>query len=115
MAKCKHENADHVGPDERFTAWSWIEHFICIDCGTWLSLGEANDSLEAVRVEIRAAELAAGWTKERGTLDGATLGEDVGWLIAFVKLFPDNRSTPMNDEQWAGYLARCIATHTEGT
>lgn len=107
MAKCKHENADHVGPDERFTAWSWVEHFICIDCGTWLSLGASNDSPEVVRVEIEAARLAADG------IDTGDLRSARGW----VAHYSDSGPPPLPPESrrlWhAGHLAACIAT--EGT
>lgn len=76
----------------------------CADCGHYLSLGPANMTDEA-RVELRAAELGNGWTKERGAIDGTTLDEDIGFLI------PDE---PTGAEQLAGYLARAIATHDDG-
>lgn len=40
--RCKHENADHLGPDDsRFSGWARVEQLRCIDCGAWLPLGLA--------------------------------------------------------------------------
>lgn len=71
--KCKHENAEHLTAGEAST-WSGpldgyvatVEQFRCIDCGAWLSLGPSNDEPEAVRIEIRLAELFAGYAIEFG-------------------------------------------------
>jgi hypothetical protein len=111
---CKHENADHLMPGDCTRPWGHItvEQFRCLDCGAWLSLGPANDTPE-VCVEIRAAELVAlgdeWWNgrkyvdESRGVLcfhNGGTPGDD-----------DDGGCSEFADEEWAGYLARCIATH----
>lgn len=90
-------------------------HVTCDACGRWLPLGESNDEPEAVRVEIRAAELAAEFTRERGTADDATVDENAGWLVHLNEWthLDRDRGFPKNDEQHAGYLAREIATHSE--
>lgn len=92
-----------------------VEYRECLDCGAWLPLGESNDKPEAVRVEIRAAELAAEFTRERGTADDATVDENAGWLVHLNEWthLDRDRGFPKNDEQHAGYLAREIATHSE--
>lgn len=109
MRRCKHENADHLAPDydtRGLTGWARCEQLRCIDCGAWLSLGPSNDEPEAVRIEIRAAEIAAN-----GVGVGSTdLVEAFGWAIAKW----GNRDTPIYVGQWCGYLAHEIVTHTEG-
>lgn len=90
-------------------------HKECCQCHEHLTLGPSNDDDERVRVEMRAAELASGYTKERGVIDGTSLDEDVGWLIHVSEWTHHDRErgTPVNDEQQAGYLARCIWTHCD--
>jgi hypothetical protein len=102
MTRCEHENVDHVGPDpSRFGphALHAVEHLVCLDCGKWLSLGPSNDEHEAVRVEIRAAQLARQPANSYATSDAWA-----GWYMheADEDVFP----TP---ECWAGWLAREIA------
>jgi hypothetical protein len=105
--RCKHENADHLMPGETFVSSSWagenytvhVEQFRCIDCGAWLSLGESDDAPDAVRVEMRAAELAAmlpdsfdetmmEWAGRRHFVEGhempTTFGSMAGWLAAAI-------------------------------
>lgn len=72
----------------------WCDH-----CGTWLPLGPANDEPEAVKVEIRAAELAA---EKRIPRDA----ELFGWRYHAAGLYP-------YPDEVVGYLARAIATHGE--
>ena len=80
---------------------------VCRQCGEWLSLGPSNDEPEAVKVEIRAAEIAV--LSYRGT-SNCSIAELIGW--------EDGRNNfdhvvPGNDGQWSGWLARDIATHSE--
>ena len=63
---CKHENADHLRAGEGWALMdgtampdALCEQFRCLDCGAWLSLGPSNDEPEAVRIEMRAAEMLA--------------------------------------------------------
>lgn len=67
--RCGHENADHLMPGERFQPYAeyprrcapiesvTCEQFRCLDCGAWLSLGEANDADPNVELEIEAAAM----------------------------------------------------------
>jgi hypothetical protein len=82
----------------------------CPDCEAWLSLGESNDDSEAVRVEMRAAELAANDGPIR-TCDNAMPKdcEECGWDCW---PFP-NAMHDASPAQWGGYLARQITTHKD--
>ena len=136
--KCKHENADHLMPGDSFVPDSGsglnveiaaCEQFRCIDCGAWLPLGPSNDEPDAVKVEMRAAELAAHRHEMEHRLSSrfkTTYGEIAGWrgeeTIESLRVFlPDggervDRGTPLNldSPNWrAGYLARYIVTHEE--
>lgn len=114
MTRCKHP-PDHVVtkydcdglPDP--LELSWRE---CLDCGAWLSLGPSNDEGEAVAAEIRAAEIAADLAAE-----GCWMSPFERW--GFNDEWPTLRGGyPVKIETWsqrAGYLARAIHTHSEGT
>ena len=119
MKRCRHENADHVLAGQ-FTMLSdgtivdaLVEQLRCLDCGAWLSLGPSNDAPAQVQVEIRAASLAASLTR---------LGAILAWQFNPHEWDEERRGWSMaetNMQQhtnaWhAGYLARVIATHTEG-
>ena len=73
----------------------------CAACLSWLSLGPSNDEPEAVRIEMRAAEIAANLG--RALRDG----ELFGWRSFGMGVFP-------YPGEAAGYLARAIAEHEEG-
>lgn len=75
----------------------------CLDCGERLSLGPANDEPAEVRLEIRAAELAAMGAGKFCSNDAWS-----GWDAHLRGWEP----VPTTDAQ-AGYLARQIATHGE--
>jgi hypothetical protein len=107
--KCKHENADHLMPGDYYsngkpfgTIVLTFEIFVCLDCNELLSLGPSNDDSEAVRCEIRAAEIAAS---EGGLFGyrGMTVGEWYGWEARSPK--------ELSDYMVTGYLARAIAEH----
>jgi hypothetical protein len=75
----------------------------CLDCRAWLSLGPSNDEPEAVRIEIRAAEIAAGAKKNLFEAHGYNCpGPDQSCLTFHWY------------EHQCGALARCIVTHDEG-
>lgn len=116
--RCKHEKA---------TGWFWVperpdpwtecmcnastdprihDRVICDDCGAWLSLSPSNDEPEAVRVEMRAAELAAAL--DNGLIISTNSDECVGWRMG------DNRMLEANFGYRAGYLARAICEHKDG-
>jgi hypothetical protein len=132
MGKCKHparvwlwwvcddmQYAYFTAQRAKGLGWSWFGRGLgdpharwCAACGAWLSLGPARDTPE-VCVEIRAAELAvlghAWWdareyeSESYGVLcfhNGGTPGDD-----------DDGGCSYYADAEWAGYLARCIATH----
>lgn len=119
MKRCKHENAGAKwvgtqvwrtgGGDQKQwfigATWETPDAIVCPDCRDWLSLGESNDEPEAVKVEMRAAELAAGYTKERGVIDGTTLDEDIGFLAY------SRGGDVFGPEQHRGYLSHCIVDH----
>ncbi len=95
--KCKHAD-EHVVikydcdglPDP--LELSWRE---CLDCDEWLPMGQANDSPPEVQIEIRAAEIAAGWSCNAEEYDG-----DAGYL---ARCIVGPRLTPLPAE-----------THKEG-
>lgn len=109
--RCKHVRRQTRGRNAWMHQLDCYKEFpvcICLDCGAWLSLGPANDEPEAVRVEIRAAELT---TLDRCSLEqwpcGMTDQEPHGWIGH------KHDDTPIEPRAsyWAGYLAREIATH----
>lgn len=119
--RCKHENADHLMPGDRFSMSDFdfevgkmvdVEQFRCIDCGAWLSIGPSNDTPEAVQIEIRAAEIAqevsemTEWWLYVGI--NSTEDENRGYSHAKSNVGPD-----INDWE-AGYLARVINSPTSG-
>ena len=83
----------------------------CERCGELLPLGPASDT-EATAVEVRAAEIAVV-ASERGGLHGFDAPyvfryDEVDGYLAGLRMDPTAGNV-------AGYLARCIATHTSGT
>lgn len=80
------------------------DRMVCIACGAWLSLGPANDEPPAVKVEMRAVELAR--CSPYADIDGAELAGMIIWNC-------DSAKQPDQDGEWAGYLAACIASHKE--
>ena len=76
----------------------------------WLTLGPANDTPEAVQIEIRAAELAA-LVADAGNVaaDVLTVGEGIGWDV--FGLDDDEYDHLVTLPRNAGWLARQIATH----
>lgn len=85
--------------------WDAYDARVCFDCNTWLPLGPSNDEPEAVKIEIRAAEIAAKWAP----LDREQIEVWDGWYCHRDGVAP-NADTP---SEYAGYLAREIATHDE--
>jgi hypothetical protein len=85
--------------------WCLIEdRIVCQDCGAWLSLGESNDAPDEVKVEMRAAMLAAAWEPENG-VHGLTTGcEHTGW-----DGWPYRQ--PRCTDEHTGFLAAQIRNH----
>lgn len=117
---CKH-SGDHVTTYLDLTRGqpTCIVHCdVCQDCGAWLSLGPSNDDSEAVRVEMRAAELAADLVDDdhKRTVfsgGGSTSDECWGWFLydRYISANDVTATHVLSDAGLAGYLARCIATH----
>jgi hypothetical protein len=110
--KCKHENADHLMPGDRWASYrcrpdahvdgcgqvAQCEQFRCLDCGAWLPLGPSNDEPEQVRVEMRAASMISCHKTDSR-------------CCCFL---PSKRLAPMGLERDARELAdECIATMEE--
>lgn len=112
---CKHPS-EHV-----VTKFDWaapydgdVEWRECLDCGTWLPLGHSDENDERVRVEIRAAELAA--RSGFGSFSNCGAGcERCGFVTHSHGVVGETPHPQCNERQFhAGYLARQIATHTDG-
>ena len=116
--RCRHKNVDHAGPDPvRFPPYARarFEAAVCLGCGSWLPLGQANDEPEAVKVEIRAAEIAAMTAPQRhrpSFMGGIGWDEQYGWDSNQFSWEPSAKR--IDSGFHAGYLARCIAKHEEG-
>lgn len=80
------------------------------DCGAWLPFGPSEDSSAAVKIEIRAAEIAASGRNGSG-ID--TWGEHDGWHATSRKPPASARRFRGSPGNLAGYLARVIATHRD--
>lgn len=127
MKRCKHENADHLMPGDVLTPMNYapieegvpvlVEQFRCLDCGAWLPLGPSNDEPEQVKIEMRAAEIAAVLRYSNKRLITLTsFAERRGlWLHAQAQR---NKFWGLADGltkyDHAGYLARVISTHESG-
>lgn len=98
-----------------FKAHDWVR-VECARCRAVVSLGPSADDSPEVRVEIRAAELAAlprTWTLALDdshlyppNIDGAELAGIIVWNY-------DSAKQPEQDGEWAGFLAAAIASHKE--
>lgn len=123
-ARCRHENADHLMPGDRFAMDDWgpchvdiarCEQLRCLDCGEWLSLGASNDAGEAVAIEQRAAEIAAGL--QNGGYQVSYL-EQCGFNDTEPKFCLRNGVAIDLGIDWssvhAGYLAGAICNHGDG-
>ncbi len=110
--RCKHPRASRALVTRRAGNGLHATHNVCPWCGTWLSLGPANDEPAAVKLEIRAAELAVVLATLDGILDWQFApnewdDERRGWSMAETNM-------QQHTDAWqSGYLARCIATHDD--
>lgn len=77
-------------------------------CGEWISLGAANDFSDAVRVEIRAAEIAAGLLDGGCEVSGM---EQCGFNDEPPRLRGGGVLLIDTSSQRAGHLANVIVTH----
>lgn len=97
------------------------DRMVCIACGAWLSLGLANDEPDAVKVEMRAAELArltqAFFKRESNNILRVTTGLmadiDGAELAGMIIWNCDSAKQPDQDGELAGYLAACTTSHKE--
>lgn len=76
---------------------------ICRACGHWLSLGESDETDPRVAVEIFAARIAA---------DDGRCGDFTAWNGWHAHATGEDDHSMGIPEWHAGYLARCIATHS---
>jgi hypothetical protein len=93
---CRHAVSHH----------QWRHHMSvwCSRCRDYISLGPANDDSDSVRIEIRAAELAA--------LGDAIKEHETTMEWAGRIYFGHNESEPIRSFGGnAGWLARVIASH----
>lgn len=131
MKKCKHKRTLHLrwiggvwcNPVYGVNCVDWISPsdgaVTCRDCGAWLSLGPANDEPAAVRVEIRAAGLAAIWNSNSSEWNGF---ESLGMVSPEAEHAPlierdiaEGRKFKRDlDAYYAGHLARHIVDSQSG-
>ncbi len=103
-----------------FKVHDWVR-VDCAKCGTQVPLGPSADNSDAVRVEIRAAELATSKTDLEFQLSTTTYfnyAEHAGWCgeTRVRDPFGEHSSLHVNQNSasWqAGFLAAAIANHEE--
>lgn len=100
------ESCSHNG--SRYFKRNGYEVSICTLCDFACSIGPANNTGEAVAIEIRAAELAGSEHHWRRLITNGIPGED-DEVDGFLMHCSDG--TPATAAEWAGYLARCIHDH----
>jgi hypothetical protein len=96
----------HIARGQAGVGLLWDDHAArrCNDCSAWLPLGESNDAPDEVKVEMRAAMLAAAWEPENG-VHGLTTGcEHTGW-----DGWPYRQ--PRCTDEHTGFLAAQIRNH----
>jgi hypothetical protein len=82
-----------------------------MDCGAPMPFGPANDKPDVVKVEVRAAEIAA-LVKEAGrTARWSQLGCDGAEIAGWIECKEDSAKLPEQDGEWAGWLAFAIHDH----
>lgn len=125
LKRCKHERGRYIvatvyveQTEERTPLV--IGQCRCNACGAVIPLGPSNDEPEAVRVEMRAAEIAQdiacmGWTVlRRDSLVFAGWHDEQLTPLYHSNGFQYYEPPKFDESQWhAGYLARAIATHDE--
>ncbi len=115
--KCKHENSYHkTYPPPCGPTFANCMTRRCSRCNELLSLGRSNDGSEAVRLEMRVAELAADWDPDNGRWDGfvslgmcSPLAEHADLLERDIANGRDRRADLAN--YIVGHLACCIVSH----
>lgn len=102
---------------EDWNIWRWSQpihdaaprnalcsHRYCIQCDAVLSMGPSDETDPPVTLEIRAAELAAAWTRDGAAAKIASADEMAGWGG-----WPYRQPTTAGE--WAGFLAAQIVNH----
>jgi hypothetical protein len=117
MAGCRHDPS-HVRRCSRFImehgaalntgflSMSWVA---CLNCGTWLPLGESNDAPDEVKVEMAAAAKVTGpgWMVDP---HAESLAFAHGWN-GHISSYAGEDALWMTDDYAVGYLAHAIADH----
>lgn len=86
----------------------------CLTCGTWLGMGPSDE--EPVRVEVRAAEIAAGFADDSGDCSNIELLGTISPNACHADLIESDESLHVyRDQYWAGWLAAEIHHHTDLT
>ena len=130
MSSCKHPKnrriTTYLFPQEKPSAI--VSCNLCQKCGAWLSLGPASDASEAVKIEQRAAQIAAD--PDVANMRCRGLDDDncarCGWDDYPIAYFYRQRSVgfficrtsnigAQGVEYNAAWLARCIVEHVDGT
>jgi hypothetical protein len=133
MTRCNHINGYAQHNDSVMIAGSIrvVSSRRCLDCGAWLSLGPANDDDDRVKVELRAAELAADmrlgvgigghrpdhctgehcwhYYADEGECDGPCCYCERDYML----VLPESVAQGRDYECQTGYLAACIADHDD--
>ena len=108
MSGCKHEG-EHFGAWNMCIDGEWRGVGVdgCEDCGAWLSLGEARDTIDTW-FEIEAARLAAVYAGHGGLAEATP----IVWAGWFDEDPHGIAAGGRNDTWQAGALARVIHEHT---
>lgn len=119
MSKCGHKDVVKKSLVHQPTGFvikdsDCAEISLCMDCGEWLPLGDANDNGDAM-IELRAEEMAVEFG-ESGfySWGGWTKLELMGWAMHAEVSADDmlrNLCVPTNREMQAGWLANTIWQH----
>lgn len=82
---------------------------ICSMCGVWLSLGPSNDTPDAVKIEIRAAEIAANYDSGKPPIEWCNIYEWFGFDAP-----GDSGVYRMSPKRLASRIPRTLHPHARG-